>query len=69
MELWLELKLTVVDMMNSLSDYFQTLFGGYSNNKGAADTNGNVTSGFVDKALGPSLMGLAGMVIMVVVLK
>ncbi|CDP05826.1 unnamed protein product [Coffea canephora] len=69
MELWQELKLTVVDMMNSLSDYFQALFGGYSNNKGAADTNGNVFSGFVDKALGPSLMGLAVMVIVVVVLK
>lgn len=69
MGFWQELKLTVVDMMNSLSDYFQALFGHCSDDKGAAATNGNMFSGFVDKALGPSLMGLAVMVVMVVVLK
>ncbi|KAL3503360.1 hypothetical protein ACH5RR_037809 [Cinchona calisaya] len=69
LEFWQELKLTVVDMMNTLSDYFQTLFGGYSDDKGSAEAIGNSYSGFVDKALGPSLMGLAVMVMVVVVLR
>lgn len=70
---WQELKLTVVDMMTSLSDYFDALFGGYSGDKMRdkvpGDANGKTFSGFVDKALGPSLMGLAVMVIVLVVLK
>ncbi|KAL3508589.1 hypothetical protein ACH5RR_027990 [Cinchona calisaya] len=69
MDFWQELKFTVVDMMNSLSDYFQTLFGDFSGNKVPGEGNENKISGFVDKVLGPSLMGLAVMVIMVVVLK
>ncbi|CAI9088629.1 OLC1v1023017C1 [Oldenlandia corymbosa var. corymbosa] len=60
-----ELKLTVVDMLSNLGDYFQILFGGYD---GENNSKGTMSS-FVDKALGPSLLGLAIMVILVVVLK
>ncbi|GFZ07470.1 uncharacterized conserved protein [Actinidia rufa] len=58
------IKATVVDMVTSLSDYFQSIFGGPS-----ADTDGSAGATFVDKAVGASFMGLVVMVIMVVVLK
>ncbi|KAA8526905.1 hypothetical protein F0562_008866 [Nyssa sinensis] len=63
------IKLTVVHMMSSLSDYFQNLFGGPDAEKVSTDTDGSARKTVVDKALGASFMGLAVMVIMVVVLK
>lgn len=59
----LNMKVTVVEMMNTLSDYFQNLFGG----TGAPD--GSFTNSIdKDKAMSASFMGLAVMVMMVVVL-
>ncbi|XP_057465565.1 uncharacterized protein LOC130755208 [Actinidia eriantha] len=63
------IKATVVDMVTSLSDYFQSIFGGPSAGKASADTDGSAGATFVDKAVGASFMGLVVMVIMVVVLK
>ncbi|KAK4355303.1 hypothetical protein RND71_024274 [Anisodus tanguticus] len=57
---------TVVDMMNSLSDYFNNLFGG---NKVFVDSDGSAKFGAVEKTLGASFMALAVMVTMVVVSK
>ncbi|MCE3214947.1 hypothetical protein HAX54_000323 [Datura stramonium] len=57
---------TVVDMMNSLSDYFNNLLGG---NKVFFDAGGNAKLGAVETTLGASFMALAVMVIMVVVSK
>ncbi|XP_060190813.1 uncharacterized protein LOC132620130 isoform X2 [Lycium barbarum] len=56
---------TVVDMMNSLSDYFNNLFGG---NKIFVNADGSAKFGTVE-TLGASFMALAVMVIMVVVSK
>lgn len=60
----LNMKDTVVEMMNSLSDYFQNLFGG------TVAPDGSVVTYTIDKdkAMSASFMGLAVMVIMVVVL-
>ncbi|WOG90557.1 hypothetical protein DCAR_0309801 [Daucus carota subsp. sativus] len=59
----LNMKDTVVEMMNTLSDYFQNLFG----STGAPD--GSFTNSIdKDKAMSASFMGLAVMVMMVVVL-
>ena len=63
------IKATVVDMVTSLSDYFQSIFGGPTAGKASADTDGSAGATFVDKAVGASFMGLVVMVIMVVVLK
>ncbi|KAF3652049.1 putative beta-glucosidase 41-like [Capsicum annuum] len=57
---------TVVDMMNSLSDYFNNLFGG---NKVFFNADGSAKLGAVETTLGASFMGLAVMVMMVVVSK
>lgn len=57
---------TVVDMMNSLSDYFNNLFG---DNTFFVDADGSAKIGAVEKTLGASFMALAVMVIMVVVSK
>ncbi|GFZ12452.1 uncharacterized conserved protein [Actinidia rufa] len=62
-------KTTVVDMVTSLSDYFQNIFGGPTAGKASADSDGSAGATFVDKAVGASFMGLVVMVIMVVVLK
>uniref|UniRef100_A0A5B6YW31 Uncharacterized protein n=1 Tax=Davidia involucrata TaxID=16924 RepID=A0A5B6YW31_DAVIN len=64
-----KIKLAVVDMMSSLSDYFQNLFGGPATEKISADADGSARNTSMDRALGASFMGLAVMVIMVVVLK
>lgn len=59
-------KAAVTDMMSSLADYFQSIFGGdevYVNEDGSAKI------GAVEKTLGTSFLGLAIMVIMVFVLK
>ncbi|KAK1391211.1 HEAT repeat-containing [Heracleum sosnowskyi] len=60
----LNMKETVVEMMNSLSDYFQNLFGG------TVAPDGSVVTNTIDKdkAMSASFMGLAVMVLMVVVL-
>ncbi|KAM3396152.1 hypothetical protein P3S68_005158 [Capsicum galapagoense] len=57
---------TVVDMMNSLSDYFNNLFGG---NKVFFNADGSAKLGAVETTLGASFMGLAVMVMMVIVSK
>lgn len=61
------IKIKVNDMMSSLSDYFQSLFGGPTEEKVSGDADAR--SPFGEKAVGASLLGLAVMVIMVVVLK
>jgi len=63
------IKTTVNDMMTNLSDYFQSLFGGPSEEKDYGGADGNAKSTFAEKAMGASFLGLAVMVIMVVVLK
>lgn len=60
-------KIKVNDMMSSLSDYFQSLFGGPTEEKVSGDADAKPPFG--EKAMGASLLGLAVMVIMVVVLK
>ncbi|XP_016482457.1 uncharacterized protein LOC107803284 [Nicotiana tabacum] len=57
---------TVIDMMSSLSDYFNNLFGG---NKVFIEADGSAKLGAAEKTLGASFIGLAIMAIMVVVLK
>ncbi|CAN4104099.1 unnamed protein product [Withania somnifera] len=57
---------TVVDMMNSLSDFFNNLFGG---NKIVFDADGSAKFGAMEKTLGTSFLALAVMVMMVVVSK
>ncbi|OIT00357.1 PREDICTED: uncharacterized protein LOC109228889 [Nicotiana attenuata] len=57
---------TVIDMMSSLSDYFNNLFGG---NKVFIEADGSAKLGAMEKTLGASFIGLAIMAIMVVVLK
>lgn len=63
------IKTTVKDMMTNLSDYFQSIFGGPSEEKDYGGADGNAKSTFAEKATGASFLGLAVMVIMVVVLK
>ncbi|KAL7218125.1 hypothetical protein ACSBR2_011405 [Camellia fascicularis] len=63
------IKTTVVEMMNSLSDYFQNIFGGPSAEKVSADADGSAKATIVNGVVGSSIMGLAVMVIMMVVLK
>ncbi|XP_059283750.1 uncharacterized protein LOC132037269 isoform X2 [Lycium ferocissimum] len=62
---WQNIKQTVVDMMNSLSDYFNNLFGG---NKIFVNADGSAKFGTVE-TMGASFMALAVMVMMVVVSK
>lgn len=61
---------TVVGMMNSLSDTFQSLFGG-SSKDGGVTVNPDGTAGISmeQTLIGSSLMGLAILVIGVVVAK
>ncbi|CAL5402877.1 unnamed protein product [Camellia sinensis] len=64
------IKTTVVEMMSSLSDYFQNLFGGPTPEKVSTEADGSARTSFVDGGVvGASLIGLAVMVMMVVVLK
>lgn len=60
-------KIKVNDMMSSLSDYFQSLFGGPTEEKVSGDADAGPPFG--EKAMGASVLGLAVMVIMVVVLR
>lgn len=59
------IQIKVNDMMSSLSDYFQSLFGGEEKVSGDADAK----PAFGDVAMGASFLGLAVMAIMVAVLK
>ncbi|KAL5700216.1 hypothetical protein ACHQM5_025690 [Ranunculus cassubicifolius] len=61
-----KLKMTVTDMVSSLSGFFQNLFGGENNNGISIDENGNAA---VKTGIGASFMALAVMAIMVAVLK
>ncbi|CAK9142779.1 unnamed protein product, partial [Ilex paraguariensis] len=63
------IRLTVVDMMSNLSDYFQSFFGGSAGEKPSPNDDGSARTTCVDAAIGASVMGLVVMVIMVVVLK
>ncbi|KAM3340509.1 hypothetical protein P3S68_030380 [Capsicum galapagoense] len=56
----------VVDIINSLSDFFNNLFGG---NKVFFNADGSAKLGDVETTLGSSFMGLAVMVMMVIVSK
>ncbi|KAK3040267.1 hypothetical protein RJ639_028182 [Escallonia herrerae] len=61
-------KVSVVEMISSLSGFFQNLFVGPVAASASAEADGSVGSASLDRALGASFMGLAVMVIMVVVL-
>lgn len=63
-DIWKNIKVMVVDMMNDLSDLFQDLLGGQPSNR--VSVSAITSSSFFAKALGPSLMGLVLMVMMVV---
>ncbi|OVA11636.1 hypothetical protein BVC80_8997g8 [Macleaya cordata] len=63
------LKLTVVEMINNISLFFQDLFGGAGATNISLDANGNARATYVDRIMGSSFMALAVMTIMVVVLK
>lgn len=60
---------TVVDMMTSLSDTFQSLFGGSAKDEYAMNADGTAGISVEKATIGATLMGLAIMVITVVVLK
>ncbi|KAK9049473.1 hypothetical protein SSX86_031557 [Deinandra increscens subsp. villosa] len=64
-----KITVTVVDMMNSLSDTFQSLFGGSPKDEVTANPDGTAGISTEQTLIGSSLMGLAIMVISVVVLK
>ncbi|KAL2472884.1 hypothetical protein Fot_48620 [Forsythia ovata] len=61
-----KIKLTVVDMLSSLSDYFQNFF---EVDKASANANGSARLNSLDTALEASFMGLAVMAIMVILFK
>ncbi|KAG8386182.1 hypothetical protein BUALT_Bualt03G0127000 [Buddleja alternifolia] len=62
-----KIKITVVDIMSSLSDYFQNFFGGLEFDRVSSTSNGTARlSG--DTVMEASFMGLAVMAIMVIVL-
>ncbi|CAH9083551.1 unnamed protein product [Cuscuta europaea] len=61
------MKVAVVDMINSLSGYLENIFSEGYNVVASGDGSAKVSG--VDKAIGASFMGLAVMVIMVVLLK
>lgn len=64
-----KITVTVVDMMNSLSDTFQTLFGGAPKDVINVNPDGSAEIPVEKTLMGASLMGLAIMVIALVVLK
>nr|GEU99456.1 homeobox-leucine zipper protein [Tanacetum cinerariifolium] len=64
-----KINVTVVDMMNTLSDTFHSLFGSSSKGGFVINPDGTAASTAENVAVGASLMGLAIMVITVVVLK
>ncbi|KAL2523642.1 Uncharacterized conserved protein (UCP012943) [Abeliophyllum distichum] len=61
-----KIKLTVVDMLSSLSDYFQNFF---EVDKASANANGSARLNSLETALEASFMGLAVMAIMVILIK
>ncbi|XP_030510634.1 uncharacterized protein LOC115725306 isoform X2 [Cannabis sativa] len=56
-------KLSVTEMVSSLSGYFQSIFGPSS------DAKGDAKATFVDMSLGASFMGLATLAVMVIMLR
>lgn len=64
-----KITVTVVNMMNSLSDTFQTLFGGSPKDEFTVNPDGSAEMSVEKTAIGATFMGLAIMVIAVVVLK
>ncbi|KAL3850799.1 hypothetical protein ACJIZ3_012681 [Penstemon smallii] len=63
-----KMKVRVVDMVSSLSDYFQNIFGGQGVNIKFANSEGTAKLS-ADAAMEASFMGLAVMAIMVILLK
>ncbi|KAL0443453.1 UNVERIFIED_CONTAM: hypothetical protein Slati_2068000 [Sesamum latifolium] len=61
-----KVKTTVVDMISSLSDYFQNFFAGRGDSRIFARSGG---TGSAETVMGASFMGLAVMAIMVILLK
>ncbi|XP_022880141.1 uncharacterized protein LOC111397436 isoform X2 [Olea europaea var. sylvestris] len=61
-----KIKVTVVDMLSSLSDYFRNFF---EVDKASANSNGSARLNSLDTALEASFMGLAVMAIMVILIK
>ncbi|KAI3457024.1 hypothetical protein Pfo_013687 [Paulownia fortunei] len=66
MDIVQKVKITVVDMMSSLSDYFQIFFGGQGANRLYANSDGSASA---DTVMEASFVGLAVMAIMVILLK
>ncbi|KAJ0733782.1 hypothetical protein HanPI659440_Chr11g0412311 [Helianthus annuus] len=64
-----KITVTVVDMMNTLSDTFQSFFGGSPKDGVTVNPDGTAGISMEQTAVGATLMGLAIMVISVVVLK
>nr|XP_043620978.1 uncharacterized protein LOC122592747 [Erigeron canadensis] len=64
-----KISVTVVGMMNSLSDTFQSFFGGLGKDEFTVNHDGTAAISAEKAVIGASLMGLAIMVISVVVLK
>ncbi|CAI9754997.1 unnamed protein product [Fraxinus pennsylvanica] len=64
-----KIKLAVVEMMNSLSGFFQNFFRGKAANKGSMNDDETARLNSVETVLEASLMGLAIMAIMVILLK
>ncbi|KAK3040269.1 hypothetical protein RJ639_028184 [Escallonia herrerae] len=62
-------RVSVVEMMSSLSGFFQNLFVGPVAASASAEADGSAGSASLDRALGASFTGLAVMVIMLVVFK
>ncbi|KAL7614400.1 hypothetical protein Lser_V15G06559 [Lactuca serriola] len=65
----LKVTVTVVDMMNTLSDTFQTLFGDAPKGEFTVNPDGTAEISMEKTAIGATLMGLAIMVITVVITK
>ncbi|KAK4439862.1 hypothetical protein Salat_0321100 [Sesamum alatum] len=61
-----KVKTTVVDMISSLSSYFQSFFGGQGASRTFAYSSGTASA---ETVMGASFMGLAVMAIMVILLK
>ncbi|KAF9608055.1 hypothetical protein IFM89_005205 [Coptis chinensis] len=64
-----KVKITVTDMVSSLSGFLQSIFRGSADENISVDSNGNASAIHVDKTMGASFMALSVLAIMVVVLK
>ncbi|XP_065862224.1 uncharacterized protein [Euphorbia lathyris] len=67
-DILVKIKLSVVEMMNNVSNFVQNIFGFSGENNAAADEKTSQQS-FFNNAMGASILGLAVMVIMMVVMK